>query len=372
MKIAIEAQRLYRKDKHGMDFVILELIRELQKTDLTNDYFIYTAPGKDRCLTSSGNFTFIELKNSCYPVWEQLLLPLAIQKLKPDILHCTSNTAPVYCSVPLIITVHDVIYLEKRNGKYKSFYQSMGRIYRKLIVPFVIKKSKRIITVSNYEAERISKETGLADERISVIYNGVGKNFKPMEKSRKTNPYIPRESFLFFLGNTDPKKNTSNTLKAYSIYREQSMHPLPLLIADLEEKMIDDYLTPTESAIIKPHLYLPGYIPNVYLPEIYNRAFVFLYPSLRESFGIPILEAMACGTPVITSATSAIPEIAGNQAILINPEEPQKIAEKLLELENNSHFYQQQVCYGLKRARGFSWSIAAGQLLTIYRSVNEQ
>lgn len=114
----------------------------------------------------------------------------------------------------------------------------------------------------------------------------------------------------------------------------------PLLIADLKEEYIDALLRQEQITEIKKQLFYPGYIDNQDLAALYNTAFTFLYPSLRESFGIPILEAMACGTPVITSHTSAMPEVAGEGAVLINPEQPQQIADALIKLENDADFYQ--------------------------------
>ena len=116
MKITIEAQRIFRTNKHGMDFVALESIRELQKLDHENEYFIFVTPGEDRCLEESENVHIIELKCPTYPLWEQVALPRAVKKIRPDLLHCTSNTAPLQCPVPLILTLHDIIYLEKRHS----------------------------------------------------------------------------------------------------------------------------------------------------------------------------------------------------------------------------------------------------------------
>lgn len=126
MKIAIEAQRIFRPNKHGMDFVALETIRELQKIDHDNEYFILVSPGPDRCLDESDNVHIIELHCLSYPLWEQIALPRAVARIRPDLLHCTSNTAPVWCPVPLILTLHDIIFLEKRQSSSRSLYQEMG------------------------------------------------------------------------------------------------------------------------------------------------------------------------------------------------------------------------------------------------------
>ena len=139
MKIAIEAQRIFRKDKHGMDFVILETLKELQKRKDGNEYYVFVAPGEDRCLEESENLHIIELRCPTYPLWEQIALPRAVRKLKADLLHCTSNTAPLWCPVPLVLTLHDIIYLEPRQHRSPSFYQEMGWHYRRLIVPRILK-----------------------------------------------------------------------------------------------------------------------------------------------------------------------------------------------------------------------------------------
>ena len=139
-----------------------------------------------------------------------------------------------------------------------------------------------------------------------------------------------------------------------------------LLMADLDQSFLDDIIERNHIENIRKNIVIPGYIINSDLPYIYNNAFAFLYTSLRESFGIPLLEAMACGTPVITSNTSSMPEIGGQHAILVNPESSDEIAQKMLELENNDALYRAQEDIGLKRAALFSWRQTAEQLLNVY------
>lgn len=370
MKIAIEAQRIFRTNKHGMDFVALETIRELQKIDHSNEYYILVSPGDDHCLQATPNFHIIEINYPSYPLWEQVGLPYTLKSIKPDLLHCTSNTAPLFCNTPLILTLHDIIFLEKRNQISKSLYQNLGWYYRRLVVPRILSKCKKIITVSQFEAQRIKEVLQLSDSQITAIHNGFGKHFMPIEDYKTiTKKYIDKDNYLFFLGNTDPKKNTAKTLKAYSIYVEQSAQPLPLLIADLKEDVINAIIKEQRISNIKPYLYFPGYISNCDLPAIYSGATAFVYTSLRESFGIPILEAMACGTPVITSNTSAIPEIAGKGAILIDPTNEQDIAQQMLRLETDKEYCQQQIQYGLERVKLFSWQQTAQKLLQLYESI---
>ena len=165
MKIAIEAQRIFRVNKHGMDFVALEVIRELQKIDRENEYFILVNAGEDRCLEESENMHIVTVNAPLYPLWEQVCLPEAVRRIGPDILHCTGNTAPLRCDVPLVLTLHDIIFLEKRSGSSPSWYQNMGWYYRRFVVPRVLPKCRRIITVSNYERERIGSALQIGGDR---------------------------------------------------------------------------------------------------------------------------------------------------------------------------------------------------------------
>ena len=370
MKIAIEAQRIFRPNKHGMDFVALETIRELQKIDHENEYFIFVSPGPDHCLNDSDNMHIVELRCPSYPLWEQVALPRAVARVRPDLLHCTSNTAPVKCPVPLVLTLHDIIFLEKRQSSSRSLYQEMGWHYRRLVVPRILSECRKIITVSNFDCNRIREALNLPKDRLTAVYNGYSPHFRQMPPAPEiVHKYVPSDDYLFFLGNTDPKKNTPRVLKAYGLYLRQSKHKRPLLIADLKEEAIDGILSAEGIKEVKPYLSFPGYIPNADLAALYNGAFAFLYPSLRESFGIPMLESMACGTPVIAGNTSAMPEIAGEGALLADPLDENDIARKILLLEEDDTFYQQQVDYGLERVKLFSWRKSAEALLKIYKEI---
>ena len=370
MKIGIEAQRIFRKNKHGMDYVVLQEIKELQQMDTTNEYYVFVKPGEDRCVESTTNVHVIELNCPTYPLWEQWALPRAAKKYGVDILHCTSNTAPIWCNIPLVLTLHDIIFLEPRDKQNHSLYQNMGWFYRRLDVPRILDKCRRIITVSNFEMENIISKLNIPRERMAMIYNGYNDWFKPLEDKKEIyKKYIPEKGYFFFLGNTDPKKNTERTLVAYSKYLKLSEVKRKLLMADLDKEYLDGIIERNQIDNIRENIVMPGYIVNRDLPYIYNNAFTFLYTSLRESFGIPLLEAMACGTPVITSNTSSMPEIAGENAILVNPENSDEITEMMLRLEKDQDFYEQQRQIGLERAKLFSWRKTAENLLRLYQEV---
>ena len=186
MKIGIEGQRLFRKKKHGMDMVALELIRNLQEIDHKNEYFIFIKPDEDdTVLKETANFKIIRLEGGSYPMWEQFALPKAVKEYGCQLLHCTSNTAPVNCSIPLVTTLHDIIYMESSYFKILTGsatpYQKFGNVYRKLVVPRVVKKSRKIITVSHFEKKRIGEFFGIKnDNRLTAVYNGVSDHFKPV------------------------------------------------------------------------------------------------------------------------------------------------------------------------------------------------
>ena len=370
MKIGIEAQRIFRKNKHGMDYVVLQEIKELQQMDTTNEYYVFVKPGEDRCVESTKNVHVIELNCPTYPLWEQWALPRAAKKYGVDILHCTSNTAPIWCNIPLVLTLHDIIFLEPRDKQNHSLYQNMGWFYRRLDVPRILDKCRRIITVSNFEMENIISKLNMPRERMAMIYNGYNNWFKPLDdKNDVYKKYISEEGYFFFLGNTDPKKNTERTLVAYSKYLKLSEVKRKLLMADLDKEYLDGIIERNQIDNIRENIVMPGYIVNSDLPYIYNNAFAFLYTSLRESFGIPLLEAMACGTPVITSNTSSMPEIGGSEALMVNPQNADEITEKMLLLEEDNIIYQKQKEIGIRRAQQFSWKYTAEQLLTVYEDV---
>lgn len=373
MRIGIEAQRIFRKNKHGMDYVVLQEIKELQLLDTENEYYIFVKPGEDRCIEESKKFHIIEVKCPSYPLWEQVALPYAARKYNVDILHCTSNTAPIICNTPLVLTLHDIIFLEPRDTNNKSFYQNLGWLYRRLVVPRILDKCKRIITVSNFELKNIIGKLSIPESRMAMIYNGYNTWFKPINDVESiTSKYIDNTGYFFFLGNTDPKKNTERTLIAYSNYCKQSSVKRKLLVADLAPQYLEEFIVKNKLDNIRDQVVLTGYVVNSHLPYIYNGAFAFLYTSLRESFGIPLLEAMACGTPVITSNTSSMPEIGGKDAALVNPESSEEITQMMLLIENDNEYRERIKAIGLERVGHFSWKNTASNLLKLYKDVYKE
>ncbi len=373
MKIGIEAQRIFRKNKHGMDYVVLQEIRELSRMQTPHEFYVFVKPGDDPCVESTEHVHIIELRCPSYPLWEQWALPRAVHRYGIQLLHCTSNTAPLWSPVPLVLTLHDIIFLEPRDKQNHSIYQNLGWLYRRLVVPRILPHCRRIITVSDFELQNIIVKLHIPRERMAMIHNGYNDWFRPVDdKDEVYKKYISNKGYFFFLGNTDPKKNTERTLVAYAKYLRQSMTKRRLLMADLNKEYLDDIIRRNGIEDIRQHIVMPGYIVNSDLPYVYNNAFAFLYTSLRESFGIPLLEGMACGTPVITSNTSSMPEIGGSEAILVNPESSDDIAQAMLRLETDAAFYEKQRQIGLQRVKLFSWRKTTEQLLKVYQELETE
>lgn len=372
LRIGIEVQRLFRKKKHGMEVVALELIRELQQIDTNNEYIIYVREDVDKCVVETANFKIRELPAKSYFTWEQITLPAAVKEDNLDFLHSTCNTSALRLSVPLILTLHDVIYLEKTDFKGTA-YQNFGNIYRKLVVPRVVKMSKLIITVSNFERGVILNRLNLSEQAVKVIYNAVSSKFTTafdfalLEKFRIS--YSLPISFILFLGNTAPKKNTVNVVKAYVDYKRQTPDGLPLVILDYDKSLVYELLNKLNAADLAQSFLFPGYIPSEEMPLLYNNCTLFLYPSLRESFGLPILEAMACGVPVITSRTSSMPEVADDAALFVDPFNPEDITDKMVNLLSDPNLMLQMRERGLKRAAQFTWRSVAEQMLSVYNTL---
>ena len=368
MRIGIEAQRIFRKKKHGMDIYALELIRHLQVLDQINEYFVFVRPGEDLCLQESDNFKIIEVKGLTYADWEQIQLPRAAAPYNLDLLHCTSNTAPLFSPAPLHLTLHDIIYLNQEFSG-GSWYQKLGHYYRKWIVPIVFEKATKVYTVSNFEKGQIENHFGTSD-KVEVVYNGVSDRFKPESKSvigsARVRYNLP-EHYIFFLGNTVPKKNMIGMLQAYNIYRNSELEPIDLLIAESTKAELDNTLKKLKMDHLKEYIHLTGYVNQSDLPALYSAAEVFIYPSLRESFGIPIIEAMACGTTVITSDTSSMPEVGGKAAIFINPYKPETIASQMSEfLGAFKYFKKFSAAEGIEHARKFDWERTARKMTNHY------
>jgi glycosyltransferase involved in cell wall biosynthesis len=227
--------------------------------------------------------------------------------------------------------------------------------------------------VSEFERERIAEFFRMSPLKLRAVYNGVGEHFRvfsdPVEISGFRKKFTLPDHYIFFLGNTVQKKNTPGTLKAFAMFREKVGVDIPLVMLDFDRADLLQILQEIGEPGLIDHIYLTGYVSNNELPGIYSLADMFLYPSFRESFGIPILEAQKCGTPVVTSNTSSMPEIAGDGALIIDPFKPDEICAAMLRIHSDAVLRQDLIARGLVNSAKFSWRAMAESVLSIYEEV---
>jgi glycosyltransferase involved in cell wall biosynthesis len=368
MRIGIEAQRLLRKNKHGIEIVAFNLLRHLTTSDTRNDYILFTRNGDDAaCLSSIPNVRIVILPAVSYADWEQIQLPLAVKRERIDILHCTSSTAPLFVSVPVILTVHDVINFERPlfGEKGQSLYQRLGNFYRTIVSLRAMEQAAGIITVSEFEKEQILSRFPQFAGKVSVIPNGVNAEFfssaseKQIRDARKRYE-LPRNYFLHF-GNTDPKKNTEFVIRSFVLYASVTRRIIPLVVTDLTRNTVLRILEKYSAAAFAQHIMTPGYIDHEHLPAVYAPALGLLFPSKRESFGLPVLEAMAAGVPVVAMNTSAMPEIVGDAAFFIDSENDDDLAAAMKSIQDDMQTVITMVRRGYKNIERFSWQRSSQQ-----------
>lgn len=360
-----------------MDVVALELIRHLQQIDRENEYFILVKPDEDnRVLRETGNFRILEIPGGAYPLWEQIALPKILKKIKPDLLHCTANTAPLNINIPLVLTLHDIIFMDRIGTGRGSRYQRYGNRYRRWLVPRVLPKCHKIITVSDFEKHKIERYFPLREGQLHTVHNAYSHSFRKIGDTGLLQKYKEKyrlpDQFILFLGNTDPKKNAQNVLKAFKLLHQKTGGRIQLVMPDAGQDFLNNILGRDDETNVRQSIHLTGYIPNDELVYIYNMASLFLYPSLYESFGIPILEAMACGTPVITSNLAAMPETAGEAALLVDPADPSAIAGAMERLLTRGELRENHIGAGLHHVHSFSWEATAQNVLSIYNGISRE
>ncbi len=376
LSIAIEAQRLFRKRKHGMDIVALELLERLPFTVDDNDYHVMVKNDIDPCLKTIAHRVTHVIKSAPYLIWEQFFLPVACRKAGVDILHCTANTAPLILNIPFILTLHDIIFLEKSNlTAGASWYQRLGNMYRSIVVKKVVKKAIHIITVSEFQKKLICEKLHIAEEKVTVIYNGADKRFFEHYTNERIETTLKKlqltAGYIFFIANTDARKNTNGVLHAYAKLLDVNPASPRLVLKGLDEAQLWRLLKKEGLDLLRTKIDLIGYVAAVDLPAIYKGASMLWFPSFTEGFGLPIAEAMACGTPVITSRVSCMPEIAGDAALFIDPENPTSLAFTAHYILCHESVAEKLSAAGKKRAELFNWDVATRKTVEVYNGVKK-
>jgi glycosyltransferase involved in cell wall biosynthesis len=303
-------------------------------------------------------------------VWEQQVLPQAIMKNEIDLLHCTSNTAPVGLKVPLIITIQDISCLEKSMIRYGNWYQRFENLYTQWNMPRIAKMADLVITVSDYEREQIIERLKIPAAKVKTIYHACAPHFTPERNAYELIAFREKwklpERYVLFFGNISPGKNVGNVLKALNLLHENNKLDFMMVMPGITKETLERLLHFHHCTHLQPYIFITGYIPHNELPNLYRLAELFLFPSLSESFGMPILEAMACGTTVITSNRGAIPEVAGKAAFMVDPKNPGEMAEMIATVLNSEPLRKEARARGLKRAATYSWQKTVTEIISVY------
>lgn len=377
MKIGIDA-RFAVHDRRGMGTHVLNLIANLAALDDVNKYILYIdQKDKDGVLPRRKNFQAKLLQPSNYLLWEQLLLPISAMKDKIDVLHCTGNTAPLFLinKTKLLMTIHDVMYLKEYSVVPKSpiLYQRMGRLYRKLIVPRAVKHASRVITVSNYSATDVKNSIPvLYDHEIAVTYNATNEVFRvsaDINVDKVLKKLSIQDGYILTVGGTDPRKNTEFTIVNYLKLKKEGKITEKLLIVGVANWRQSHFYALVNEAHCAGDVLFMDFITEDELAALYHGARAVLYLSLYEGFGLPPLEAMTCGVPVITSNSTSMPEIVGDAALMIDPADEKAFEFALIGLLNDENLRKDLIKRGLERAKIFSWKKTAEETLKIYESV---
>ena len=378
MIIGIDA-RFAIHNRRGIGNYTLKLIQNLAKIDFDNKYILYTdTEDVYDVLPQERNFTVKRIFPSNYFLWEQIALPIQAKEDAVEILHCTGNTAPIFLNkrIRLISTIHDVMFLKDYSElpKSASLYQRAGRLYRKTIVPRTVKRLSRALTVSEFSKSDIIKHIpSLAHERIKAIYEAASENYCRIDKTlalQKANSKFGFDgNYILTLGATDPRKNTELVINQYIELRNANKMNEKLLIVGIPNGEQAKFYNIIQESHFKEDVIFTDFVSEEDLVFLYNGATIFLYPSSYEGFGIPPLEAMACGVPVITSNATSIPEVVGDAAILINPKNGEELKSALMKLLNEENQRATLIARGLEQARKFSWTKMAEETLMIYESV---
>lgn len=369
MEIVINA-RLLNERKGGPYRYLVNVLNELAEIDSKNRYHILVNgdPATDYDFFKKNNFIkkVFPVKNKI--IFDYILLPFYSFKNKRDIYFFPKTTFAPYIRGKKISLYNDIIYFEDFNFREFKFFDNL---HHKIMIPVCARFSAADIAISGYTAQRMKALLGIKPDKIHLIYDGVEKSFRKIENKKAlavlAARYNLKTPFLFFAGSLSPRKNILNIIKGFEQIKEQIKHNLYFTAGEswndgdvyqyIKEKKLED-------RIIKL-----GFLSEEDLVGLYNLADCYLYPSLYEGFGLPILEAQACGCPVITSSVTSCPEVAGDSAILVDPYNPADIAEAILQVVTDRKLKQNLIKKGFDNIKRFSWTRTAEEHLELFHEV---
>jgi len=371
MRLAIDAHAVGSR-LTGNERYIQNLAEQLLRLDGKNEYYLFFSHEEEerRWAGRAPNLrTVLVSQNPFRRLGFDFITQL--RRIRPEVFHY-QYTGPVLAVSPEVVTIHDISFEE-----HPEFFSRQERYRLYLTVRRAVKTARRIITVSEFSRSQIVRLLGVPEEKIRVIYNGVGPEFRPIHDQeaieQRLGRYGLRKPYLLAVGNISRRKNQKVLVRGFAAWlRRQRDAEHQLVLAGRQDSTVEDIRHEAAGLGLAPtQIVFPGYIPDQDLPYLYAGAELFLAPSLYEGFGLPLVEAMACGIPVIASRASCFPEIAGEAVRYVDPLDPEEIAVSMGEVIENAAYAQELVQRGLQRARLFRWDEAARQTLDVYQEMVE-
>lgn len=359
MKIAIDA-RMYHQA--GIGRYIRNLLTQLQKLDKDNQYFILHLKEDYDTLVYHNNFQKVLADFRWYGVDEQIKLPKLLNKLKPDLIHFPHFNVPFFFKGKFVVTIHDLIHQHfsmQRATTHGALIYRVKQVGYKRVFLHAIKNSKKILVPSNFVKDQLVGEWQVDDRKIVVTHEAVDdKLFTTSLRQSFAGRVGP---YLFYVGNAHPHKNVEGLIQAFLILRKRYKN-LSLVLSGHDhyfwQRIKNEYKH-------KDIIYT-GYVSEEKLVTLYKNALLFVMPSFEEGFGIPILEAMACGCPVVSSNAGALPEVGGDAALYFDPKKIGDMGDKIDRVLQSEKLRKELVEKGKKRVRKFSWKKLAQQTLEGY------
>ncbi|MGA7669874.1 MAG: glycosyltransferase family 1 protein [Nitrolancea sp.] len=354
----------------GVSRYIEYLLRELPSAS-PHRFTVYAGRHSRNGSGSLGNRAGLQFTTSLIPtgrpetriLWEQVCAPFGLERDKIDVVHGTVNIAPVLSGRAVVVTVHDLAFL-----RYPEQYPGFKQRYLTAMTRRSVEHADRVIAVSSNTRADIIHFYNVEPERVIIVPNGLDPEMRVIEDPAALTSFRQRhdlpEQFVLFLGTLQPRKNLIALMRAWS--RLDPTTRLPLIVVGAQGWMYEPILDEARSLGVAGEIVFKGFAEPLDLPYWYSAATIFVYPSLYEGFGMPVVEAMACGAPVIASNTSSLPEVAGDAGMLVNPtdvDELRHALELLSEQEDLRHSMRER---GFIQASQFSWKRTARETASVY------
>jgi glycosyltransferase involved in cell wall biosynthesis len=374
VKVAIDIRRM---TEFGIGTYIRNVVRTLARLDRDSTYFLIGSPAKvEECGPLPPNFHAIALGGHDNTVKGNLEFRAIVKRLGCDLVHIPHLFwIPRGLSCPYVLTVHDL--LEHMYGSRNA--SSMRRSMHFYMTRRVLRRAARVIAVSQFTKNEIEKLLAIPDDRIEVVYNAIDERFlhghaSDADREMIAQRYLVNYPFILYAGAIRPHKNVVRIIEAFSalkseLQKEQQFPDLKLIIIGDDLSSHPRVRRTVVRSGVQNDVRFLGFVPIEVLRIFYDVAKVFVFPSLYEGFGLPPLEAMAHGTPVVTSNTSSLPEVAGNAALLVNPENVFEIRRALQRVLIDPVLRAQMKQRGYEQAQRFSWISSVSRILEIYREV---